>query len=524
WLWQPPFDSESGSGRLTQPFPLQSVADSSAKLDTALAALWQTEKVEPLPRADDLAIARRLSLALTGSIPSMEQIRAFESRPDSLRVAWWIDQLLSDKRSADYLAERFARAFVGTENGPFLVYRRLALTRWLSDQFEHDRPYDEVVRDLISAEGLWTTNPAANFITATIDNNNKKEGPDQIRLAIRTTRAFLGVRIDCVQCHDDKFGDRWKQQDFHQLAAYYAGAQMKFTGVRDNRNLPHEVRFRGDDTERTVLPAVPFSPELLPDGGRPRERLAAWVTSPENLPFARATVNRVWAILFGRPIVEPIDDIPLEPAEVPEILETLAKDFVAHDFDLQRLISVIALSRAYQLDSHSPDPDSPATASQEQHWAAFPLTRLRPEQIAGSVIQAASLDSIDGASPFILQFAKFAQTNEFVKRYGDLGETEFEDRGGTIPQRLLMMNGKLVQERIGQSPFINATTRIMTLAPDSAAAVDAAYLCVFTRRPTVTERDHFAAQLSEAKGRNRHRVIEDLFWTLMNSSEFAWNH
>jgi hypothetical protein len=523
WLWRS--GAAPGSVPTQAPSPEQPSIEAAARsIDAALADVWREAGVDPLPRADDLAIARRLSLALTGSIPSLAEIRDLESRPAEQRLVWLTERLSHDPRAADYLAERLARAFVGTEGGPFLVYRRLALVRWLSEQIHTGRPYDAIVRDLITAEGLWTTNPAANFITATIDNNDQKEGPNQVQLAIRTTRAFLGTRIDCVQCHDDKFGDRWKQADFHQLAAFYAGSEMKLTGVRDDRHKPHEVRYRGDEAERTVLPAVPFHPELMPERGRPRERLAAWATHPENLPFARATANRVWALLFGRPLVEPIDDIPLDPGAVPPALDLLARDFVANGHDLRRLIAVIAATRAFQLDSRSPDPAAPATEAQEKHWAAFPLTRLRPEQIAGSVIQASYLDTLDTESPFLLRLARFGQTNDFVKRHGDLGEAEFEDPGGTIPQRLLMMNGKLVRERTDRDPLINAVTRIQTLAPDAEAAIEATYLCVFTRRPDPAELAHFVERLGQTTRQARHRALEDLYWTLLNATEFSWNH
>lgn len=525
WLWQPRDPALPAVAETPLRTADTDLTKVSAAIDAALEADWSSRGIHGLPPVDDLIVARRLSLALTGAIPSLEEIRLLESQPADSRLDFWLDRLLADPRSADYLAERLARASVGVEGGPFLVYRRLALVRWLSEQLQQRRPYDAIVREMITAEGLWTTNPAANFITSSIDNNNQKEGPDQIRLAIRTTRAFLGVRIDCVQCHDDKFGDRWKQQDFHQLAAFYAGAEMKMTGVRDDRHKPHEVRFRGDAEERTVLPAVPFLPHLLPDQGRPREQLAVWATHPENLPFARATANRMWAILFGRPLVEPIDDIPLDAADVPPALEVLARDFAQQGHDLHRLIATIAGTRAFRRDSRSPDPAQPATAEQEKAWAAFPLTRLRPEQVAGGVIQATQLSTIDRQSPFLIQLARFGQTTDFVKRYGDPGESEFEDPGGTIPQRLLMMNGKLVRERADKNPLFGAVSRIRALAPDPAAAVEVAYLCLFTRRPTETERSHFAGRLTEAaRPEARQRVLEDLYWSLLNSTEFSWNH
>ncbi|RUL84690.1 DUF1549 domain-containing protein, partial [Tautonia sociabilis] len=166
-------------------------ADVVKAVDVSFRGRWEREGILPAPRADDLAIMRRLSLALTGSIPSLEEIRAFEARPPDRRVAEWVDLLLEDRRSADYLAERFTRAFVGTEAGPFIVFRRRRFRSWLSDQILENRPFDGIVRDLIASDGLWTDRPATNFLTATYDP--EREIPDPDRLASRSARAFLGL-------------------------------------------------------------------------------------------------------------------------------------------------------------------------------------------------------------------------------------------------------------------------------------------------------------------------------------------
>ncbi|HIL71480.1 MAG TPA: DUF1549 domain-containing protein, partial [Verrucomicrobia bacterium] len=294
------------------------------QIDQAFHKEWTAAELTPIPRAPDLIIARRLSLALTGTIPSMEEIRALEAQPEKDRIQWWLAHLLEDQRSSDYLAERLARIYVGVEKGPFLVYRRRRMVDWLSNELHRNRPYDELVRNLISAEGIWTSRPEVNFVTVTIDQNNDEEGPDEIKLAARVTRAFLGVRIDCVQCHDDMFGDRWKQKDFHQLAAYFSDAGMSLTGVRD-KPTPYEYRYKGKLKPETVPPIVPFQPELLPNTGSLRQRLSMWVTHPENKAFARTTVNRIWALLFNKALIEPIDDIPLEGPYPPgmEILSDL---------------------------------------------------------------------------------------------------------------------------------------------------------------------------------------------------------
>ena len=192
-------------------------------VDNQFEANWARAGLEPMQPAAELTLVRRLSLGLTGTIPSLEEIRELEKQPEGTRVQWWLSHLFEDRRTSDHLAERFARATVGVENGPFLIYRRRRFVSWLSDEIHVNRPYDRIVRSLITAKGLWTNNPEVNFVTVTIDQNENK-GPDEAKLAARVTRAFLGVRIDCVQCHDDYLGDDWLQKDFHQLASFFGEA------------------------------------------------------------------------------------------------------------------------------------------------------------------------------------------------------------------------------------------------------------------------------------------------------------
>ncbi len=304
-------------------------------VDGQFAVDWTKAGLESTQPADDLTVIRRLSLGLTGTIPSLQEIRAIELQPPSERIQWWLSHLFNDRRTSDYLAERFARTYVGVENGPFLIYRRRRFVNWLSDQIHENRPYDQIVHSLITAEGLWTNNPEVNFITVTVDQNMKGTGPDEVKLAARVTRAFLGVRIDCVQCHDDYLGEDWLQKDFHQLASFFAGADMAISGVRET-DKTYEFKYRRQSKPVKVEPTVPFQGKLLPEEGRPRDRLAQWITHSENRAFARATVNRIWALMFGRPLVEPVDEIPLQDSlenPYPPGLELLVDDFIIHKFN-----------------------------------------------------------------------------------------------------------------------------------------------------------------------------------------------
>lgn len=485
------------------------------KVDASFRAQWEAEKLTPAPVASDLQRARRLSLGLMGTVPSLEEVRQFESLPPEERMPWWVDHVLQDRRFDDYLAERLARATVGTEGGPFIFFRRRRFVSYLSDELAKHRPYDALVRELIAGRGLWTDHPATNFVSVTA-RQEKGNQPDPVRLAGRVTRAFLGLRIDCAQCHNHPFA-AWKQTDFEGFSAFFGQTHIGFTGVNDGPG-EYEVEDKKTKAKTVVVPQVPFAIELLPDDGARRQRLAAWVTHRKNPYFARAAVNRVWALMFGRPLVDPVDNLETD-GPAPAALQILADDFAAHRFDLRRLVRVIAATEVYRLDSAA---DFEVTEAHEKAWAVFPLTRLRPEQVAGSVLQASQLSTVNAESHILIRLVKYGQQDEFVTRYGDSGEDEFDGRGGTIPQRLVMLNGKLVSERVDANPF-NASARIAWMAPDDPKAVEAAYLAVLSRRPTPAEAAHFEAFLKDPD-LTRAQRLQDLFWALVNSTEFSWNH
>jgi hypothetical protein len=190
------------------------------QLDTAVQRLneqfhkqWQAENVQVVDTVDHLSVFRRLSLAMYGTVPSLEDIRAFEADQEPKKIDRWVVKMLQDSRYSDYFAERLARSLVGVEDGPFIIFRRDRMTAWLAEQLRKDASWSEMTQELIAAEGLWTDRPAANFITVA---RMEDEGLDENKLAGRTVRTFLGQRIDCAQCHDHPFDPAWKQADFEE--------------------------------------------------------------------------------------------------------------------------------------------------------------------------------------------------------------------------------------------------------------------------------------------------------------------
>jgi hypothetical protein len=472
---------------------------------------------------------RRLSLVLHGTTPSLEEIRLFEADDGPDRMERWIHRALSDRRFADYFARRLSRVFIGVDEGQFVVFRRDRFWAWLGDQLHENRPYDSIVRDMISGRGLWTDKPEVNFVAAVVN-----EGViDYNKLAGRTSRAFLGQRIDCAQCHDHNMETtghpfaNWKQEQFQGLAACYAQVKISPVGIEDNQTNPYQVQDRKTLEMRDVSPSVPFRADWMPGDGTSRERLATWVTHPDNRRFERAIVNRIWGLMFGRPYIQPVDDLP-DPPEASlgheDVLDILGTDFRQHGCDLKRLVATIASTRAFRISSQHPAYDSDDESSPiDKSWAAFPLTRLRPEQVIGSMVQASNLKTVDKDSHWTSRALRFFQELDFVREYGDLGDEELTARAGTIPQALLRMNGKFAADWT-KSTIFSAAGRVASMAPDDESCLDLCFLCCLTRRPTAEERAILQPELEHKRGEERSAVVEDLFWTLFNSPEFCWEH
>ena len=496
-------------------------------IDRLLAGRVAAAGVASGTPADDLTVMRRMWLALAGTIPSLEEIRRFEADTAPGRVDRAFAGLLADRRSADGVARRLAVPLVGNENGQFIVFRRDRFVAWLADQVHANRPWDDIVRAMVAARGLWTDTPAVNFVTQAAADGVI----DVDKLAGRVSRVFLGARIDCAQCHDHPFAT-WKQAEFEGLAACFAQASLSPAGVVDDVRRVHRI----DSTSvaavatpmagggRNVPPRVPFGAEWYASGGTHRENFAAWIVHPGNRRFDRAIANRAWGILFGKAWIEPVDDLPDPPGEASgdDLLDLLARDFVEHGRDLRRLFTLIASTTAFRQASTHPLLDSAADCDRvAEVWAAFPLTRLGPDQMIGAMVATTSLESIDRDSHLLTRTIRFFRENDFVREYGQVQDSQGQSLPATIPQSLVQMNGKLAREMV-EANAVTASGRIAGMARDDDARLELAFLVALTRRPTAAEREALLPLLSEAA--TKGRGIEDLMWTLTNGPEFCWNH
>lgn len=533
--------SPIGSDPVSSRWDVSDIDDARGQLNNFLSEHWASSEVTTSALASDLQVLRRLSLSLHGTVPSLEEIRRFEADTQPNRIDRWVTRLLSDQRFGGYFAERLARAYVGVEEGEFVLFRRDQFTRWLSGELMANRPYNKIVTEMLTREGLWTGAPATNFTTAAIANG----ALDHNKLTARTVRAFLGQRIDCAQCHDDFFG-AWEQTDFEGLAAFYGQTSFSAFGVhdmktRDGKPLEYEIfdptmemsnddMAEGNDEEedrpqgRVVQPVVPFNSEWLPTQGRRRQKLAVWVTHPENRRFERAIVNRVWGLMFGRAWYAPVDGLedPPEDEQDYDVLDILGTDFREHNYDLQRLIRTIASSEAFRRASQFDADDPDRYTAAEEAWSVFPLIRLRPDQVIGSMLQSKFVKTIDRNSHVFVRIQRFFGEVNFVEAYGDAGDEELTEEPSTIQQALLRMNGEITQT-ISDGALLSTVNQIVALSKDNPQCVENCFLVCLTRRPTAEELAYFVAQLEEPES-SRREVVQDIFWSLLNAPEFSWNH
>ena len=543
------------AGRIDRPPAPPAAVAVDQQLDSSVAALnaefqrqWKLSGVKIAERADDLSILRRLSLSLFGTVPSLEDIRRFEADQQPHRIDRWVTGMLQDPRYSDYFAERLARSLVGVEGGPFIIFRRDRLTAWLAEQLREDASWSEMTKQLIAAEGLWTDSPSSNFITVARQDD---ETINVNKLAGRSVRTFLGQRIDCAQCHDHPFDPQWKQHHFEGLAAFFCQTAVTVGGVTDRRTgeddkaVVYKVVDPGaeEDEARIVPEAVPFHSEWLPSDGGLRHRLADWITHQENRRFERAIANRVWGYMFGKPLHDPVDDLPHPSDGEQDALDLMGQEFRRRGDRLSVLIRIIALSEPFQLSSESVASQESEYLAQVDAWSVFPLVRLRPEQVIGSLFQAGHVRTIDQNSNLVARLQKFGNVNDFMNEYGDMGDDELLQQVGTIPQALLRMNGRFSSE-LSKAELLTAAGQIIAFSPDDESIVENSYLACLARRPSDEERTCFLDLLQAASKANtatekldaaaadsrtspkptREQIVQDLFWILFNSPEFSWNH
>jgi hypothetical protein len=476
-------------------------------------------RVLPAPLAGDAEFIRRVSLDLTGQVPRAEDVRAFLADPAESRVkrGRLIDRLLASGDYADHWALKWGdllfcnRRFLG-EKGLW-AYRG-----WIRQSIASNKPYDQFVREIVTASGSTYSNPAANFFRATRDSKAMMETVSQV---------FLGVRMMCANCHDHPF-ESWTQRNYYELTAFFSGVALK-EGPAAEEEIVYETRedrvVRHPKYGYAVPARFPFAApaDFDPERDR-REQFARWLTSKDNPFFATAIVNRVWSYFFARGIFDPVDDLrPSNPPSNPALLEALANDFKQSGFDLRALMRRITSSRVYQSSYRANEWNE----EDETNFARQRPRRLSAEQLLDALARATGTRIKFDGVPEGFRAEQLPDSKIGVGGFLDLfgrpareSSCECERRGDiSLAQALNLVNGGVLADAIADPEGLVA--KLVLSGAADARIVEDLYLATLSRLPDAAEMKRAVEYLKG--GANRAERAQDLLWALVNSHAFLFN-
>jgi hypothetical protein len=541
------------------------------RLDALLEREWGEKK--PAPVVDDAAYLRRSYLDLWGTIPAAAEVRVFvaDTRPDKREQL--VARLVADDRHARHMAGYWDEVLM--PGGRARLVDRAAFRYWLYTRLKSAVGYDQLVRELVTAEGVNSAGGRPDPRTWELDeaaappaevngavNWLLKSAKQPQDLAGSAAKVFLGVNIQCAECHDHP-NERWKQEDFRRFTAAFmrvegrpvggAGMGIRRFEIEDAGEATRAMRRRMDRTGYDDREPRALDGTALESPEGPRAALAAWLTAKDNPWFSRALVNRMWGLFLGRAFVEPIDELGTAKAvAAAPVLDALTEDFVAHGFDLRRLVRVICASAAYQRASKGGEAGS---------WRRFAMRPLGADALLDAVVQATGVESmLEELAGDRLPALRMRLRRDFRFAFDVDEEGETDSFSGTVPQALMLSNGAVVH---GGASAGDTTTlgRALAAGLTGDALLDELFLATLTRLPSAAERRFFAAQVARgaqadgepppaaeagARGRGKRAGLgrfeqrltrrarsssdpttlayEDVLWALVNSSEFYFVH
>jgi hypothetical protein len=497
----------------TTPEKKLSAQELAAKIDEHIAARWKERKVVPAARADDAEWVRRATLDLSGRIPDILAARDFIDNPGADKRVKLIDKLLADERFASHWATVWRTWWLpdtGEFQNPYFWY---TFEGWLRGQLKDGKSYDQMVRALLT--DTRNNGPIAFYQVHQYRPEN---------LASATSRLFLGVKLECAQCHNHPFA-RWKRQQFWELAAFFAGAMPRGFRNPDGSiapaRTPGQITIPG--TKKTVKARFLDGKEPASKDA-PREALLDWMVAKDNPYFARAAVNHVWEYLLGVGLVEPLaEEGPENPPSHPELLDLLARQFAANGYDLKYLIKAIALSRPYQLSSKH----SHASQADVRLFGRMRVRGLSPEQMFDSLVLATGGkdDQAELTTPYLGFRAPGNNTPraEFLRRFPN--QDKRTEQQTSILQALYLMNGKLVADATSLEHNKNLAIIAEAKTVRTSRRVEQLFLITLSRKPTAAESARLVRYVDRGgPHRGPARALCDVFWALLNSSEFCSNH
>jgi hypothetical protein len=531
-----------------------------AEINRLVRAVWEQNGVKPSDRCGDGEFARRAALDVVGHIPSLEQLAEFLDDASPTKRRDFVNRLLDDSEYVTNWTTKWANLLVGRGNRNNRAGRP-RLEAWLRKSLYKNQAYNQFVSDLVSADGDSGENGAVSFLAAHLNDG-------AVPATAITSRIFLGLQVQCTQCHNHPFND-WKQSQFWGMNAFFRGtraqrmsqdrgdvyltddpsAQLIFFEKRSG--LQEAVQRQFVDGSRIEIGEF--------DLDQPRKQLARLVTDPSKPFLAQTQVNRMWGHFFGYGFTKPVDDMgPHNPPSNPELIKFLADEFTKAGFDNKRLIRWIAGSEAYSLSSQIGEgnkQDDPAAGNSPLFSRVY-LKIFTSEQLYDSLIVATDAHKANRGND-AAENQRRQWLNQFIQTFGTDENDEHTSFNGTITQALLMMNGELVQNATSSAKgsFLRRlldedTAKLPANRKKSAASataskkpapkpsggssaktspalqrkIDQLYLATLCRTPTDDEFRRINDVFQDVGTRDPIAGLQDLFWAILNSNEFIINH
>lgn len=487
-------------------------------IDELAQARWQKLGLVPSDLCTDSEFIRRVTLDLCGRLPTVDETRTFLADAKADKRSRLIDRLLEDRDYAAFFALRWGSilrnaSLAGSEQAAY------AFHDWLRDMIARNRPYDEFVRGIVAVAGEWQDAPAVNWYWQMRDDQLHQPVAD-------TAQIFLGLRLQCAKCHHHPY-ERWSQGDYFGLAGFFSRLGRKGLGepppyFSDRRRTSSEIN---PQTGKPIEPKILDGPELkIPLDEDPRHKLVDWMAQPDNPFFAKALVNRLWGHLMGRGLVDPVDDMrETNPPSNPELLDALAKDFIASKFDVKHMLRTMCNARTYQLS---------ATPNEQNQHDKQNHARYYGRRLIAEVLH----DAVDQLCGVRTQFSKMSKQSRAVdlphEGFGSYFLDVFDrpprssacecarSSGASLSQVLHLANSSAVEGKVSSGN--GRVAKLMEKKTPPAQALDEIYLAAFARVPTADERRlalEYVGRQTEPR-----RALEDIVWALLNSREFLLNH
>ena len=512
--------------------PVESLPPEKNFIDRHVFANLKRLGIPPSALCDDSTFLRRVSLDLAGRLPTLEETQAFLASREPDKRARLTNTLLASPDYADWFANKWTALLKNKRDAAADITANFAFHAWMRDNLLANTPYDQIVRQILASTGTIVANPPVAWY------KRVKEPVQQLE---DVAQLFLGVRMNCAQCHHHPF-ERWSQHDYYSFAAFFSQIGRKPTAVANEDLIFHKrgiAQIENKKTREPVRPAALGQPTLdIPPDEDPRLRLADWMGDPSNPFFARSLVNRYWKHFFKRGLIEPEDDIrDSNPASNPELLDALAAHFVSSGFDLKDLVRQIVQSHSYQLGS---EPNEHNLADTQN------FSRYYPKRLTAEVL----LDSIDGVAGSKSDFAdlpagtravslpdnSYNRASPFLKVFGrpegaSVCECE-RVQTASLAQSLHLMNAADVKTKLTAAGG-RAETLSKAEMPEPKR-IRELYLAAYAREPEAEEvrlaEAHLAKPRTDGAGKPldsqqaRRQGYEDLIWALVNTKEFLFNH